>query len=173
MKKLASVLAIGLALTSAAAMASDGTITINGNLTSSTCTINGTAGGNITVTLPTVSTNSLAAAGATAGRTAFNIALTGCTATSAKTFFEAGPNVNAAGRLKNLDLAGAQNVDVQLVSGEGNVIDPNQSAINQASQTIDLSTGSATATYYAEYYATGAATAGAVNSSTTYSMTYN
>ncbi|HEV6965650.1 fimbrial protein [Roseateles sp.] len=153
---------------SQAAQASDGTITFNGNLVASTCTITG--GGNQTVTLPTLSTSTLASAGATAGDTLFTIALTGCTGTQATTFFEAGANTDATtGRLKT----NATNVQIQLLTDAAVVVNLAGAAGSQNIGTVDTSTGSGSQSFIARYYATGATSAGAVSSSVTYSMIYN
>lgn len=61
----------------AAAQAADGTITINGLVTDNTCMID-TGDKNLTVNLPTVSSQSLKNAGDVAGRTPFQINLTNC-----------------------------------------------------------------------------------------------
>lgn len=69
--------ALAMVITSAftaSAFAVDGTITINGQITDTTCTISVDGGSNdATVTLPTVSSTTLGAAGATAGATPFTI----------------------------------------------------------------------------------------------------
>ncbi len=80
-KSLIAALLACAALAPAAAFAADGTITINGAVTAQTCTINGGTP-NFTVTLPKVSTSSLATAGTKAGATQFTIALTNCTPAS-------------------------------------------------------------------------------------------
>lgn len=157
-----------------AAHASDGTITINGQINAATCTVavTGTAGS--TVTLPTVATTVLGAAGNTAGQTAFSIGLTGCSAgvTKAATYFEAGPNVNAAGRLNNP--VGATNVNVELVNSNGTTpIVIGSAAPSSGVGSFPVASGNATLNYFARYYATGAATAGAVATSVTFSMVYN
>lgn len=156
------------------AHASDGTITFNGALTASTCTITG--GGNQTVTLPTLSTAMLATAGATAGGTAFSISVTACTAglTTAKAYFEAGVNTDlATGRLKST--GAAANVQIQVLNGDTGAV-MNLAAPSVAAQggpAGGLTAGAGTENYIAQYYATGATTAGPVTSSVTYSMVYN
>lgn len=62
MKKLALIAALSV-VGIANAQAADGTITINGLVTDKTCTINTPAGKDFTVTLPTVSRQTLANAG--------------------------------------------------------------------------------------------------------------
>lgn len=86
---LATAIAAGLCST--AAQAADGTITFNGTVTNSACTIAsvtadsvvGASPFNATLTLPSVTGNTLnAGAGTYAGQTPFSIQLTGCEATA-------------------------------------------------------------------------------------------
>jgi major type 1 subunit fimbrin (pilin) len=158
-----------------AAQASDGTININGAVTGSTCTvkINGAASP-ATITLPTVSTSALNAAGTTAGQTAFAINLTACTAaiTKAATFFENGANVNAAGRLVNTGTTSAT-VDVQLLNNDNSVITVGSPAPSGGAGSFAVSSNAATLSYFARYYATAAAGAGSVASTVQFSRIYN
>lgn len=169
--------AILLASTGNVALASDGTITINGKVTDTTCDIS-VNGGNAsnTVTLPTVSTSALPSAGATATPTPFTIVLSGCTGTtqtSASTFFESGVNVDAnSGRLNNAatDTA-ATNVQVQLLNKDRGVINIG-SALEQGDVWTAFDKDSTIMTYIAQYYATAAAEAGNLTTSVTYSIVY-
>ena len=162
-----------LAVLIQAAKASDGTITFTGALQNATCTITG--GGNLNVTLPTLSTATLATAGATGGDTLFNIALTGCSAgiATASAFFEAGANTDATtGRLNSTGTAG--NVQIQLLNSTGSVV--NVAAVTvagQGTQAATITSNAGTQSFIARYYATGATTAGTVASSVTYLMVYN
>ncbi len=171
---LISLLGLGF---SGAALASDGTITFNGSIVASTCDINGngTGSGTFAVNLPPVSTTALAAAGTTAGRTGFNIKLTNCNPSSGNvhTYFEPGPDTNAAGRLNNHVVGGAGNVNIQVLNDTFQHINLNAADGSQSSQTVPIQSGSASLQYYAEYFANnGAATAGAVQSTVTYSLIY-
>ncbi|OUJ78626.1 ferrous iron transporter B, partial [Acinetobacter baumannii] len=65
-----------------------GTITINGLVTDKTCDIVTPAGKDFTVTLPTVSKQTLAVAGDVAGRTPFQINLANCSQGKVATYFE-------------------------------------------------------------------------------------
>ncbi|MGO4278151.1 major type 1 subunit fimbrin (pilin) [Cupriavidus sp. OV038] len=173
--KLLSALIIGgTAMASQMAAAADGTITFTGNVTAQTCAINGGAT-NFVVALPTVSASSLSAAGKTAGRTPFSIALSGCTPTAGnvRTFFEAGPNTDASTGRLNLTAGGAQRVQIGLqnASDETNINVGFANAL-QNSKSVPLASGAATLRYYAQYVATGAATAGAANTSVMYSIAY-
>lgn len=183
MKKIAIIAAMGTAFAIAGVQAAgNGTINFTGNVTNQTCNAtvgNATTGTPASVTLPTVQANVLAAAGNTAGQTAFNIAVTGCLGTNpanagtVKAFFEKGASVDANGRLTNQTAGGASNVVLQLVDGTGNspinVCDATQNTGNFTA----ITTGSATIPYAVRYFATGAATAGAVTSNVTYSLIYN
>ncbi len=170
-KALVAVAIMGLAGMTTA-QASDGTITFGGSINATSCAITG--GSSFTVTLPPVDTSALASVGKVAAPTPFNIAMTGCPASTAvHALFEIGASVNAVtGNLKNSGLATL--VEIQLLNSS-------LSAINIATQNNDgagtgLTTsaaGAATLTYYAQYIATGAATAGSVASTVTYSIVYN
>lgn len=162
------------------AYASSGTITFNGEVTSSTCEV-GINGGNAdaTVTLPTVPTSALPADATTAGRTTFTINLSNCVLSDPHTkvvaFFEGGASVDpTTGRLINT--AGtAENVSLQLVDGVNsnpiNAGDETQRTSNTAATVSDLN--KATLPYAVQYYAEGAAAgAGSVNSHVTYSIHY-
>lgn len=175
MKKIAistlSALAV-LAALNTNALASDGTITFNGEIASQTCSI-ASGGDNLTVTLPTVSAVGLNSAGATAGNIGFAIALTDCdtSVNSVYANFEAGTNVDADGRLTTT--GSATNVAVQLLDSASTpiVVGSDQQQDSASTATID-SSGNATLNYSAQYYATGAATAGSVSTSVTYSLVY-
>ena len=176
MKKItlaASVVVLGMS----SAFAADGLITINGMVSAKTCDIE--AGSkNITVTLPTVSKQSLAAVGQVAGRTPFTIKLSNCSAGKVATYFEPGATVDFnSGRLKNATGTGsATNVQVQLL-GDNNLFIPvlaaGSNGVQSNSQLVDvLAAGSANLNYYAEYYATGVSTAGTVGTSVQYTLVY-
>ncbi|MCF3128015.1 MULTISPECIES: fimbrial protein [Acinetobacter] len=176
MKKLALIAALSV-VGIANAQAADGTITINGLVTDKTCNIVTPAGKDFTVTLPTVSKQTLAAAGNVAGRTPFQIKLANCSEGKVATYFEPGATVDFnTGRLLNQDASGAKNVNVQLLGNNNQVIPVLAAGANGAqanSQWVDVAAaGSADLNYYAEYYATGASTAGKVNTSVQYTIIY-
>ena len=176
MKKLALITTlsvVGIANTQAA----DGTITINGLVTDQTCNIVTPAGKDFTVTLPTVSKQTLANAGDVAGRTPFQINLGNCSEGKVATYFEPGATVDFnTGRLLNQDATGAKNVNVQLLGSNNNFIPVLAAGANGAqanSQWVDVADGAgADLNYYAEYYATGASTAGRVSTSVQYTIIY-
>lgn len=174
MKKItlaASVVVLGMS----SAFAADGTITINGAVSTKSCNIE-TGSKNIIVTLPTVSKQSLAAVGQVAGRTPFTIKLSNCSGGKVATYFEPGATVDFnSGRLKNVT-GSATNVQVQLL-GDNNAFIPILAAGAGGAQTnsqfVDVADlGSTNLNYYAEYYATGASTAGTVGTSVQYNLVY-
>ncbi len=163
---------------SASANAADGTITINGEITDTTCNVSVNGGAaDATVVLPTVSASALAAAGETAGTTPFSIALSGCSGTSlgtASTWFEAGLNVDGAtGHLNNTGTA--TNVQVQLLNSSQAAIvaggTPGTGTQNDVP--VNISSGSGTLNYFAQYYATAQSTGGTVATSVEYTLVYD
>lgn len=180
MKKNIAISALVIAMSLPASMvaaASVGTVTFNGSINSNTCAVkinNGTA--DATVTLPTVSSSVLAAAGQTAGATNFTMDLSGCStgegaATQVRAYFESGANVNAAnGNLKN-SAGTATNVEVQLLNNTGTALKAGDNS-QRSNPATALTAGAASLVYAAQYYATGAASAGTVNTSVTYSIDY-
>lgn len=171
-----AMMAAGMALASQGAEAADGTITFSGSITGQSCTINGndTGAKSFTVALPAVSAASLGAAGATAGRTPFTIALTNCASGSSTphAYFEAGPTTDANTGNLILEAGGASNVEIGLRNADFSPIKAGFADHLQNSHGVALTNGSATLWYYAEYVATGAATVGAANSSVLYTITY-
>ena len=188
MKKALLGTAIALTVSSLAmpAGASDGTINIRGKLTQATCTVKIDGGSaDALITLPSLSTSTLSKSGATAGRTAFTINLTGCTTsfqnpaeniTKVRAYFEHGPNVDpASGRLNNSiasTAGGAGNVQVQLRDeAENEIYIGNTSQRANAAETL-TSQGAADLVYNLYYYATGQSTPGSLATSVTYSIDY-
>ena len=168
-----------LAVAPFTASAVDGTITFNGEVTDKTCTIVTPQGKDFTVTLPTVSSSTLAAAGQVAGRTPFSINLSQCNPGNVATYFEPGATVDlGSGRLNNaaatsaatevqLQLLGSNSLFLPVVSaGAGSTQANSQWVTVNAGGTADLN-------YFVEYYATGAATPGEVSSSVKYTIIYN
>lgn len=168
---------LGLAaLLSGTAQAADGTITINGEITAQTCQISGNGGGvDFIVTLPTVSTSALPTAGATAGRTPFNVALTNCSPNSGNVavYFEPSATVDGTtGHLQNTASGGAENVQVGLLNSDHSDINLGSGEAAQNMQFVALDNGAATLSYFAQYVATNAATAGSVTTRSMYSIVY-
>jgi major type 1 subunit fimbrin (pilin) len=180
MNRKVLALAVLVAATGAqVANAADGTINFNGELVNQTCTIavDGVVSPAIaTVTLPTISTGLLTAAGQSEGRTGFNIQLSNCvgTATTAAAFFNAGSTVDpVSGNLNNMT-GTATNVQLQLVDQQGGAVIKAGSTgqiTSTTRNTID-GTGAANMPYAVQYFATGATTPGTVVSSVTYNVDY-
>ena len=180
----AAGLAAALALAPQAANAAgNGTITFNGKVLSSTCSLSNGTSGNLTVTLPDVQVAKLASAGAVTGNTSFAMNLSGCPTTPSgvkvsSVFSGTGIDTRStAGLLTNQTASsagGASNVEVQLLTGAGGKLDLTKStAAAQGSPYVTISSsGTATLNYQARYYATGAAQAGLVSANVTYTLVY-
>jgi major type 1 subunit fimbrin (pilin) len=170
------------AVASFGAQAADGTITFNGTVTDTTCSVSagGSANGDKTVTLPTVSKASLSAAGMTAGVSApadLKFTLSGCTGSATKVVarFEAGPTVDAtSGRLVNqASTGGATNVQVELLNKDQQPINVTTNSNNDVvTNGAAIAGGTANMNYYGRYYATGVAGPGTVTTSVQYTLQY-
>jgi major type 1 subunit fimbrin (pilin) len=185
MKKLilsAAMMAGVGALASQAAMAADGTITLNGTISAVTCSVHGgtpTGGSNFTVTLPTVASTAFPSVGSVAGAMPYTITVGaasegGCTdGTKVRVLYEpTSPNIDAA--TGNLKVAGgATGVQLQLLNGgDRSVIKLN--AASPASTQVTVASNTAALPFYAQYVSTAASvTAGQANSSVQYSIQYN
>lgn len=177
---IAAAMGLAAAVAHAAPASNGGVLTINGSLTSNTCTVSGNGqGNNFAVTLPTESASALSAAGSTAGATGFNIALTNCTPgiNNVHTFWEYGSTTLADGNLENT-LTGANaatGVEVQLLdyNNGSKVIDVSKADGAQNSQSVAIVSNGATLQYAAQYFSpAGSAAAGQVTTNVTYSMVY-
>lgn len=178
--KTRALFIVGLGgLLSVPAVAVNGTITINGEVTAGTCAIAVNGGSaSTTVTLPTVSTNALGSVGQTAGMTGFNLVLSGCPTTgSARAYFENIGVTQTTGNLNNKAITAggkspAQNVEVQILSANNTPIDLRSNTGNNV--WVNFSgTGTATLNYAAQYIATGSVIAGLVSSDLVYSLDYH
>ncbi|CDF99757.1 fimbrial protein [Avibacterium paragallinarum] len=192
MKKLVLTTLIGAALGFAtqSAFADDSTppegatglLTVKGKVVDTTCTVEGTNGPNIIVTLPTVPTSMLTRKGQTAGDTSFTIKLSNCTssttlATQARAFFYNDDHVTPDGRLENQETSSKANmVTVQLTTMSGTPINPTKQAKDQGADAYPItksgSTGSATLIYKARYHAEGQSTLGGVLAKVKYFVDY-
>ncbi|TBR36235.1 MULTISPECIES: fimbrial protein [Dyella] len=172
------------ALAPMAAQAADGTINFTGQIVAQTCKVNGANYGTPTtlptVALPWVFAPSLATTGATAGATAFSIAITGCDPAVKKVqtlFSSSAGNINTtSNNLKNTFGTGAAtNVELQILNADDNsaVLLGQSTVTGQNSHVQNLDgTGAATMPYIVQYRATGAAGAGQVKSSVEFTMVY-
>lgn len=167
------------ALAPQAARAADGTITFNGKVLSSTCSVGtvtggSVTGGNVAVTLPDVQSSAFTGAGKTAGLTPFSLNLTGCPVTPSGVQVGATFSTNIDGTTGAITNSGTSNVEVQLATPAGVGFNLNsQPAFGPVTATI--SGGTATLAYGAQYYQPSATaiTAGTVNASVAYTLTYN
>jgi major type 1 subunit fimbrin (pilin) len=165
---LASLILAGL---SSNAFAYDAQINITGELTETTCVINGSTGPAVqNITLPTLSKSSLTGAASWSGRVPVTFTFTDCDASTATATFENGTNISVDGNMKNLATdTPATNVEVQLLNAAGTVL-------NLASDTVATPIANETGAlkFFAQYYSKdGAATAGKVVSHVEFSMNYN
>lgn len=149
-----------------------GQVTFNGELYDETCVIDA---GDVdkTVTLPTISSKSLAAAGAVYGSKDFTISVSSCPASAASVaaHFET-TNMNPDTR-NAINLAAtnkADNVEVQLLDYDGKT----QLKLGSTGKffNIDAVSHAAVMTYYGQYYATAATTAGNVKAVVRYTLAY-
>ncbi|QXD01094.1 fimbrial protein [Klebsiella sp. PL-2018] len=171
---------LALVMITTSAFAVDGTITINGHITDTTCSISVNDGSNnATVTLPTVSSTTLATPGATAGATPFTISLSNCSGESlntASTYFEPGAYVDSTTGRLNIDSTAADaatGVQIQLLNANRKAIVAGTSITNgQNDIPVDISSKKGTLNYFAQYYATGASTAGSVTTQVDFTMVY-
>ncbi|AEF87695.1 fimbrial family protein [Delftia acidovorans] len=194
MKKIALLTSVaGLVMMAMnTAQAADGTINFTGEVVTTTCKVDTTVAGAAKdgVKLPNVANNQLATVGATVGRQAFSLELSGCelaTATSTApvskvaVFFEAGPNVDlVTGMLKPAAASGtgaptvASGVQIAIVDPSNN----ERLKIGSAqSRFVDIDNkvggnGRAIMRFASEYVATGPVTAGRTDTSVTYSLVY-
>ncbi|CAD6555488.1 F17A fimbrial adhesin [Escherichia coli] len=180
MRKIQFILGILAAASSSATLAYDGTITFNGKVVDQTCSVT-TGSKNLTVTLPTVSSNSLTSNGEVAGLTPFTISLEGCTspasagAENVKAYFE--PNATTDYDSHNLNIASgsgnATNVQIQLLNADGTTpILLGTDSAGQAVTPVAINGTNVTLRYNAQYYATGQATAGNVSATVNYTIAY-
>ena len=178
MQKIQFILGILAAASSSATLAYDGTINFTGKVVAQTCSVS-SGSKNLTVTLPTVSEASLAAATNTAGLTPFTIELTGCGTSAAsgaqnvKAYFE--PNATTDYDTGNLNIAAssANNVQIQLLNADGvTPIKLGQDATGQKVTAVQIDNAAMKLRYNAQYYATAQATAGDVSATVNYTIVY-
>ena len=164
-------------LAASAAMASDGTVTINGKVTDASCkvTINGVAQSTI-ITMPTVSTQSLAKFNQTSGATPMYLELSECPTTGGvRAYFETLNVDQGNGRLMNMAASPAEGVSVDVFNKvSGLPIDLRQGGVGTGNAYVTLSAqGTAELPYAVRYVNSGfAITAGDVQSQLVYSLQY-
>ncbi|HCR1139898.1 TPA: type 1 fimbrial protein [Klebsiella aerogenes] len=149
------------------------TVSFTGELLPGTCdaTVNGT-GPDATVTLPKMTTGELNSTGI-GGKTAFTIALTNCFGTldNGGAFFESTTGVNSRGYITNSE-GTAKSVDFLLYASDGTtMIKPGDAAMQ--GPYLDITSGSATQTFYVAYVTDGKnATGGTVSGKVIYRLDY-
>lgn len=168
--------ALAMATVSTSALAAtQGTVTFNGELITSTCEI---AADSVDrqVQLPTVAIQTLAKAGDTAGSKGFDLNVEKCPTgiTQVAAHFEAIGSTgvdSATGNLTNQFTDGtiptAGNVQVRLYNS-----DEQQLKLGETGAPATVTGGKATMRYYGGYYATGATTVGKVYAQTAYTIAY-
>ncbi len=172
-----------VALAPNAARAADGTITINGQITSATCTISVNGGtASPTITLPTVQASQFTGTGIATGWTAVTIALSNCTAgngtpavTKVLPYFEQGANTDlTSGYLKNATgTATGVQVALSTTNSLSNKLNLAANAGQQGAGTAQAIGGNPSFTYYAAYVSNAASvTAGTVATSVQYDLNY-
>ncbi|MFT4066106.1 fimbrial protein [Paraburkholderia sp.] len=148
-----------------------GQVTFNGELIDETCVIN--AGDeDKTVTLPTISTQSLTAAGQTYGSKMFDISVSSCPASlkSVAAHFETtNMNPDTRNAINQASVSKAGNVEVQLLDRDGTT--PIKLGSTGTFVPIDAS-GTAQMSYGGQYYATDKTTAGYVTAIVRYTLAY-
>lgn len=170
---LSTVSAYGIAATPV----TQGTVTFTGKLTPDTCSI--TSGDeDKQVKLPTLSIQSLDAAGKVAGTTTFDLHVDSCpaTVTQVAAHFEAINSDGFDATTQNLTNStakvdgGAENVEVRLFDKDGSTQIPVGGTGSMFD--VDATTHKATMTYIGGYYATAATTAGDVTAKVQYTLAY-
>lgn len=176
-----------LLLTTPLAHAYDGTITFNGSITASTCTVVGAAqagqahAASATILLPTLPASSFSANSSIAGTTNFELLLTGCLATASqqnvRTLFTTPDEVvNGVIVAKgSADSAAAGNIGVILQTENGTVIDVNGGSKQDPGAPMPASTGDVKMKYQVSYSRVDSAVAvtpGKVSNTINYEIAY-
>lgn len=189
MKILATVLALSLTASYAYAAEGDlgigqGKVTFNGKLIAETCQLEDGMD-NIMVTLPTLSTQTLAAAGATGGSKSFEIKVKSCdpSITKVAAHFEAIGSTGVDSKTGNLENKAvavgedkpATGVQIRLYNSDSA---QNQLVLGDTGEAFDVipgvgaEGGKATMRYYGGYYATAPTTPGLVTATAMYTLSY-
>lgn len=159
------------------AMADTQTVTVLGELKTSTCEvrING-ANADASVVLPSTTVAKLSSAGDVDGKTSFTMNLSNCTTSGEVVpyFQNTQSTITAQGRLSNTaSTHPASAVELQLLDSNSAVVNLSldSSAQNAATPTTPTA-GAVNFSFAIQYYATAAASAGAVSSALTYIINY-
>ncbi|WP_324722530.1 fimbrial protein [Lelliottia sp. JS-SCA-14] len=174
MKKIfiASAIAAVSVLSSAAALASDGTINFTGEVLDSACTVDIGANNTMEVTLGSVAKTAFTGKGSTASYSKFNLKLTKCpaTVTSASVKFEGTSYAGDDSVLALTEEDGvATGVGVQISDASNKVVE-----LGTATASTTLAAGDNVLPFYARYIQQAAAvTAGPANSVAQFTLNYN
>ncbi|NML34738.1 fimbrial protein [Paraburkholderia antibiotica] len=148
-----------------------GQVTFNGQLLDDTCVINA-GDDDKTVTLPTLSSQSLAAAGQTAGSTMFTISVSSCPSdlkNVAAHFETTNMDPDTRNAINQATATPASNVEVQLLDRDGTT----PILLGSTGTYVPVATdGTATMSYGGQYYATDKTTAGNVTAVVRYTLAY-
>jgi len=174
-KHTLSLLALATATAfSTSALAQTSTVTFKGEIRDTICTT-AVAGNANTVTLPTVTSDTLDTAGKTSGQVDFPVVFTGCTtAGNYQAHFSSATEVN--GRLPNAT-GTAANVSLQLLSANDTPVyftdSINTTVRHPGDPGVDIvAGGDGTATYKVRYYAESPVTAGTVEATATMTISF-
>ncbi|AXK61798.1 MULTISPECIES: fimbrial protein [Burkholderia] len=161
----------GISVAPAAFAEGTGKVTFNGKLIQETCKINAGDEDKV-VTLPQISTQSLTAAGQTAGSTMFDISVSECPAglNLVAAHFETAhmdPDTrNATNQAPTATAAGL--VQVQLLDRDGTT----PILLGSSGAPVAISGGAAKMSYGGQYFATGQTTPGDVMAVVNYTLAY-
>lgn len=165
------------------AQAAGGVITFEGQLTDTTCNVDGAADGAKTVKLPIVKTSLLSTAGSVAGGTLFDIKVKDCPVgiTKVATHFAADAHMDSSTQdlkqqfIAAIDKPAADNVQVRVkrVGGTTSIVGHTDNVGFDVTNGNAAGNGTATMTYAAEYRSNdGGATAGYVMAKVNYVLAY-
>ncbi|MFJ3372794.1 fimbrial protein [Pseudomonas sp. NPDC086251] len=158
-------------------MADTQTVTVMGELKTSTCEvrINGATADAI-VALPPTTVAKLASVGNVDGKTGFTLNLTNCSSSGEVVpyFQNTQSTITPQGRLSNTASSNPANaVELQLLDSNSGVVNLSLDSSSQNAATPTAPTaGAVNFSFYIQYYATAAASAGAVSSALTYIINY-
>ncbi len=147
-------------------------ISVVGEITSLTCKV--ALGGNMTVTLPAQKITALTKKYDTAGKTPFTISIAGCSDVASFSFENDQATVNAEGRLVNTAVAGAKNIELQILNESGATVDlVGVKGQQNISESVSVKPDTESFNFSVQYFSLGAAVAGSVKSSLTFLVEFN
>lgn len=152
-----------------AAHAADGNLTFTGEILAATCTINGSAPGNINIPLGNFSVNEFGSTGTTAGNGKIVMDLAGCPnqISTVKIQFD-GTADNTNPSLLKIDGSGATGLGIGIYETDGTPI-----PIGMSSRDITLTSGAARAEFDAKLMSTASTVGpGSVDATATYTIQY-